>query len=53
MENFFVGGGASEFFNIAYLKQVWKDFCEGTESWAVIWKLYVLNRWIKQYSIQL
>lgn len=53
MENFFIGSGSSDFFNRDYLNRVWKDFCEGKESWAVIWKLYVLNRWIKQNSIQL
>lgn len=51
MERFFLGGYSSEFFDKDNLKRVWKSFLEGEENWAVIWKLFVLDRWITNNHI--
>lgn len=53
MEKFYVGGYANKFFEKSYLKNIWEKFNMGEESWAVIWKLFILNRWLDKYKVQI
>lgn len=53
MVSFYLAGDAEALFNRNMLKRIWNDFVNGHESWTIIWKLFVLDRWIKKWNVEM
>lgn len=53
MVDFFTMGNAYSIFNKKQLKYTWTEFMHNREHWEVIWKLFILDRWMNKYNIDL